>query len=350
MKKTLVICLILSFLLWMPMSCKKDPTPSDSGPQPYTLTIPKGFPPMPIPTSNPLTVEGISLGRKLFYDPILSGDNTQSCGSCHRQAYAFVDSSLRYSIGIDKLPGNRNAMPLFNLGWIPNGLFWDGGATDMESQVIGPITNPVEMHEELSNAISELRAHPVYPGLFKAAFGSDSITTVMMMKAIAQFERTMVSGNSKYDQWKNGNYTMSASEERGMQVYSDPNKGDCIHCHVLGSLFTDFEFRNDGLDSVYQDPGRERITRNPDDHGKFRTPSLRNIALTAPYMHDGRFATLQQVIEHYNNGIIKNNYTDPSLIHLQPNRLNQQEKEDLELFLRLLTDEDFTKNPAFSKP
>ena len=168
------------------------------GPTPYSLVIPQGLPQLSIPVDNPLTVEGVSLGKRLFYDPILSGDNTISCASCHRQQYAFTDSTLQFSIGIDLLPGTRNAMPLFNLGYARN-FFWDGGATNLESQVIGPIMNPVEMHEDLANCIAELQAHPEYPLLFYKAFKTDSITTALLMKAVAQFERTILSAGSKYD-------------------------------------------------------------------------------------------------------------------------------------------------------
>ena len=154
---------------------------------------------MNIPADNPLTVQGVSLGKKLFYDPILSGDNSQSCGSCHNQSYGFTDNNRALSIGIDQVVGTRNSMPLFNLGYA-NTFFWDGGVSSLESQVVGPITNPVEMHEDLNNCVYELNNHPEYPGLFKGAFGSDSITISMVMKAIAQFERTLISGDSKYDQ------------------------------------------------------------------------------------------------------------------------------------------------------
>lgn len=342
----------LSILLWLSLfllnACKKDDT--NTGPTPYTLVIPQGLPNMPIPANNPLTVEGIALGRKLFYDPILSGNNTQSCGSCHKQNFAFVDSSLQFSIGIDNQPGTRNAMPLFNLGWNNKGFFWDGGATDLESQVIGPIQNPVEMHESLPNAISELRAHTEYPALFKAAFGTDSITVPLLMKAIAQFERTLISGNSKYDQYLRGLATLTPQELNGLDLYTNMSKGDCNHCHVLGSTFSDFEFRNTGLDSIPVDKGRGMITLNAADDGKFKTPSLRNIALTAPYMHDGRFSDLTQVLNFYNTGFHYTANLDVTLQTAVKGRLSQQEMLDIIAFLNTLTDTDFITNPAFSKP
>jgi len=337
--------LLLSVVIY---SCHKEEA-SDPGPTPYVLAIPLGLPAMQIPASNPLTVEGIALGRKLFYDPILSGNNTQSCGGCHRQEFAFSDSLLVFSIGIDHVPGVRNGMPLFNLGYQKK-FFWDGGAADLESQVIGPIQNPVEMHETLPNALSELKAHPDYPALFKKAFGTNEITIPLVMKPLAQFERTMVSGNTKFDQFRNGTVTLTPQEMHGMQVYQDPNKGDCVHCHSMGSTFSDFEFRNTGLDSIYKDAGRYLITLLPSDSGKFKTPSLRNITLTAPYMHDGRFTTLQQCLDHYNTGFHYSANLDGSLVHLPKGRMSAQDMQDVIVFLNTLTDVSFTQNPDFKKP
>ena len=332
-------------------SCKKetDPAPVDSGPTPYTLMIPEGLPQMQIPADNPLTVEGIALGRKLFYDPILSGNNQMACASCHRQNFSFSDSSIAFSIGIDNLPGVRNGMPLVNLGWQKK-FFWDGGAADLESQVIGPIENPLEMHETLANAIAELNAHPEYPALFKKAFGISAITTPYVMRAIAQFERTMMSGNSRYDQWKRGQASLTAQELNGLALYEDPLKGDCNHCHVTGSTFSDFEFRNNGVDSIYADAGRYKITLNPADSGKFKTPSLRNIALTAPYMHDGRFTTLQQCLDHYNTGFHYSPTLDANLQTSVKGRMSAQDMADIIAFLNTLTDTEFTTDPRFSKP
>lgn len=329
--------------------CKKEDV-QNTTPTPYVLNIPQGMPQMLIPSDNPLTVEGVALGRKLFYDPILSGDNSISCGSCHKQQFAFVDSTLQFSIGIDNVAGTRNSMPLFNLGWSTKGFFWDGGASDLESQVIGPIQNPVEMHESLPNALNELNNHSDYPLLFKAAFGTDSITVPLVMKAIAQFERTLISANSKYDLYLRGQITLTPQETNGLQLYSDMTKGDCNHCHVLGSTFTDFEFRNTGLDSIAIDNGRYSITLNPNDKGKFKTPSLRNIALTAPYMHDGRFATLEQVLDFYNTGFHYPSNLDVNLQTAVKGRLSPQEMQDLISFLHTLTDNDFINNANHSKP
>ncbi|HNP49937.1 MAG TPA: cytochrome c peroxidase [Bacteroidia bacterium] len=346
--------LTVSLLLILINACKKDSAEdpvvtTTDGHTHIHIPIPPGLPALNIPADNPTTVEGIALGRKLFYDNILSGDNSMSCASCHKQSYGFTDSTLQFSVGIDHLPGVRNAMPLFNIGYA-HGFFWDGGAADLESQVIGPIQNPLEMHEELSNCISELNNSTVYPPLFQIAFGTSTITTPLVMKAIAQFERTMLSANSKFDKFQLGQATLTAQETNGMNLFSDPAKGDCNHCHILGSTFTDFEYRNNGLDSVSADSGRARITLRSTDMGKFKTPSLRNIEVTAPYMHDGRFQTLEQVLNHYNTGFHYAANLDPNLQAIQKGRMNQQEMDDIIAFLKTLTDHEFLSNPAFSKP
>ncbi|MBC7554360.1 MAG: c-type cytochrome [Taibaiella sp.] len=349
-KNILFIFSLFVFFFSSIQACKKDGNPDGySGPTPYHLVIPTGLPPMAIPANNPLTVEGVALGRKLFYDPILSRDLKMSCASCHNQAFAFSDSTLQFSIGVDGVAGNRNAMNLFNLGYQKE-FFWDGGVSTLEDQVIGPIINPVEMHETIPNAIQKLRSDPFYPALFKKAFLTDSITTPLLMKAIAQFERTMVSGNSKYDQYKRGEATLTLQEMKGLDLFEDGTKGDCTHCHVMGSTFSDFEYRNTGLDSIYTDVGRYRITFVGSDSGKFKTPSLRNIALTAPYMHDGRFSTLQQCLDHYNTGFHYSDNLDITLKVTRKGRMNAQDMSDIIAFLHTLTDTGFIKNPLFRNP
>lgn len=315
---------------------------------PYSLNIPAGWSAFDIPENNPMTQEGVALGRKLFYDPILSGNNTQSCASCHQLQHAFSDTSA-LSVGIDGLAGTRNAMPLINLGW-QRKFFWDGGAADMESQVLGPVQNPVEMHENWTNAIQELNDDPAYRSLFYQAFEANEITVPLVIRAIAQFERTMISGNAKYDQYIRGETSLSALELEGLNVFTDPMKGDCNHCHSLGTTFSDFEFRNTGLDSIPVDAGRYLITLNESDRGKFKTPSLRNAELTAPYMHDGRFQTLQQCIEHYNTGFHYTANLDVNLLTAQKGRMTIAEMEALEAFIKTLTDWEFIQNPALADP
>jgi cytochrome c peroxidase len=346
MKRSIILSAIFAIILF---SCKKDEDAIEdvvtSGPTPYNLVIPPNMPPMNIPANNPMTVEGVALGKKLFYDPILSGDNTQSCASCHSANFSFA-SILQFSIGIDGMPTRRNSMPIVNLGWQP-GFLWDGGAADLESQVIGPITNPVEMHETLENVLVELKEHSEYPALFKAAFGEDEITIPKLMKAVAQFERTMISANSKYDRYAAGQESLTPLEIQGLEVFTDMTKGDCNHCHVLGSTFSDFAYRNTGLDSIPFDDGRYAITLLESDRGKFKTPSLRNVELTAPYMHDGRFSTLLECVEHYNTGFRYATNLDPNIAGLPKGRMSQQEMEAVVAFLLTLTDTEFVNNPAF---
>ncbi len=334
-------------------ACKDDAAVQEPlVPTPYTLHTPPGMPPMNIPAYNPLTVEGVALGRKLFYDPILSADSTQACASCHRQSWAFTDSTLKFSMGVTGAHGTRNAMPLFNLGW-QNNFFWDGGAANLESQVIGPITNPLEMNELLPNIVLKLNRHAEYPALFRAAFelpDTAKITIPMLMRAVAQFERTIISADSRYDRWKRGEAAFSDAELRGLALYEDPEKGDCNHCHVTGSTFSDFVFRNNGLDSIGTDGGRYRITLLESDRGKFKTPSLRNISLTAPYMHDGRFQSLDEVLEFYNTGFHYSPTLDPNLEHAVKGRLSAQDKADIIAFLATLSDPVLLVNPDFQKP
>jgi cytochrome c peroxidase len=342
MKKLVVAILFVIPLLFVACDKGEDETPAAT---PYTLVIPQGLPPMNIPSTNPLTVEGVALGKRLFYDPILSANNTQSCASCHLQEYGFTDPN-QFSTGIDGIQGERNAMPLINLGWQTK-FFWDGGANGLESQVIGPITNPIEMHETMENVVAKLNAHVEYPGLFKAAFGNEEVSSQNIMRAIAQFERTLISGNSKYDQYMRGETFLSSQELNGLSLFTDMEKGDCVHCHSTGSTFSDFEFRNTGLDSIPVDEGRYLITLNQGDRGKFKTPSLRNVELTGPYMHDGRFQSLLECVQHYNTGFRYSANLDPNLTFAVKGRMTQQEMEDLVAFMKTLTDEEFVNNPAF---
>jgi len=345
-KYSFFVLLMMTMVVASCDRCKDNP--QEFQPTPYTLDIPSSLPAMSIPSTNPLTVEGIALGRKLFYDPILSGNNTQSCSNCHVQASGFAEP-FQYSTGIDGIQGTRNAMPLINLGYQPN-FFWDGGATDMESQALGPVTNPIEMHETWQNAVIELRNHPDYPALFKQAFGIDQITSQYVVRAIAQFERTLISGNSKYDRYAQGLESLTGQEMLGMQVFTDPMKGDCNHCHVLGSTFSDFEYRNTGLDSIPVDEGRFSITWNNADKGKFKTPSLRNIEVTGPYMHDGRFMTLLECVEHYNSGFHYAPNLDANLYTAVKGRMSLEEMEAVVVFMKTLTDHEFLNNPKFGSP
>jgi cytochrome c peroxidase len=331
--------------------------PDDNDPYvttPYELQIPQGLPPMDmfIPADNPMTVEGVALGRKLFYDPILSGDNSQACADCHKQELGFGDPR-QFSVGIDGSVGTRQSMALVNLGWNQFGFFWDGREATLEDQALKPITNPIEMNTTWPEVEAKLNADEEYKLLFKQAYNVDVIDSLTVAKAISQFERTLISGNSKFDKWYNQQIIqLSESELRGFILYNGEG-ADCFHCHGLGGLITDNRFRNNGLDSDFSaDQGRYLVTGNDGDKGKFRTPTLRNTFMTAPYMHDGRFQTLEQVVDHYSQHIIPSATIDP-LMELVGNggaQLTQQDKDDLVAFLRTFTDETFLANPEFSDP
>jgi cytochrome c peroxidase len=325
----------------------------------YQFNIPSGTlpttTPKPIPLDNATTNEGVALGRMLFYDPILSGNGTQSCASCHLQSRAFTDAE-RYSRGIDGSIGNRNAMPLFNLMWNPT-FFWDGRDSSLEQQALHPIENPIEMKAKLEDVITKLNNHPSYPDLFNKAFGSKVITKQNLAKAIAQFERTIISCNSRYDKIEANPFdkdTFTTAELRGKLIFEGNNPstdGDCIHCHTAGTTFSDYGFKNNGLNEIPLDSGRYYVTKKLSDIGKFKTPSLRNIALTAPYMHDGRFNTLEEVMDHYNTGFhATSQYLDPVMQVQVQGRLTKTQRNDVIAFLNTLTDSTLITNPAYSKP
>jgi len=347
--------------------CKKDNPPVDPNdltsieydPQAFTINEPEGFPQMQIPGDNPLTVEGIFLGRKLFFDPILSGDSTQACVSCHLPGGSFTDN-LGTSTGIQNIAGSRSSMSLLNVGYYDKGLFWDGKIQSLEGQALLPVEDPIELHTTWPEVLTRLKRHEDYPSDFRRAFGisdKSEITKDLAAQAIAQFERSIVSsGNSKYDRVTRQEDFFTESEENGFLMFFDAAVGllpdaECGHCHNA-PLFTTNEYLNNGLDGVvsvndFVDKGRGRITGVPFDQGKFRVPTLRNISFSAPYMHDGRFATLEEVIDHYNSG---GNYADNRHPLLVPLGLSEENKRDLLAFIRTLDDPDFISDPAFQSP
>lgn len=365
-KRYIPILLFVVLSIW---NCKPDkpklnvPTPQSEweyNPTPFTLNYPQHFPPISFPIDNPLTVQGVELGRKLFYDPILSGDGTQACADCHKQANAFTDPAP-FSTGIDGLQGNRNAMTIINLAWAPHSLFWDGRSTSLEHQALGPVVNPIEMHNTWKNASNKLKLHPQYPKLFYEAFGTANIDSNLVVKAIAQFERTLISGNSRFDRWIKQEIIPTALELQGFNLFitdRNVNAGisgaDCFHCHPHSNgMFTDFLLHNNGLDSEpFADKGLGEITGNPSDFGKFRTPTLRNWAFSAPYMHDSRFQTIDEVIDFYSSGLKHSSTIDPLMKNINDNgvQLSPQEKQALKAFLMMLNDTSFVTNPIFSKP
>ncbi|MEN8928265.1 MAG: cytochrome c peroxidase [Flavobacteriales bacterium] len=324
---------------------------SASGPTPYQLQIPQTFslflPPPTIPASNPMTVEGVALGKKLFFDPQLSADNSLSCAGCHNPAQSFDDTN-RFSTGINGIAGTRNAMPIFNHAWnTAEKFFWDGRATTLEVQALDPVVNPIEMHDTWANVVSKLQANAAYPPMFAAAFGSTTIDSVMATKALAQYERTLISGNSKFDKYLLRQINLTSSELNGFSLFMSESGADCFHCHgdPNNPLWTDNLFHNNGLDASFTDNGLGAVTGNPADNGKFKTPSLRNLVYTAPYMHDGRFKTLDEVIDHYSDSLRPSSTVSPLLKNVPSGgvRLTIQEKADLKAFLLTLTDTAFVQ-------
>nr|WP_298494481.1 cytochrome c peroxidase [uncultured Algibacter sp.] len=322
---------------------------------PSPLNIPKLFEdnilaPI-IPTDNPLTIEGIALGKKLFFDPILSSNNTQACADCHNPENAFTDSN-KFSEGVEGVLGNRNSMPLFNLAWnYDEKFFWDGNTFSLEHQAFVPVSDPIEMNSNWTEVEQKLQQHSEYPVLFEQAFGVSKIDSTLITKAIAQFERTLISSNSKFDKHLLGKVTLSPEELNGFNIFMNEAKGDCFHCHGSDKnpLWTDNLFHNNGLDETFSDLGLGTISGDPADNGKFKSPSLRNLAFTAPYMHDGRFKTLDDVINHYSEGLKNSPTIDPLMKKVAQGGvgLSNQEKNDLKAFLLSLSDYDFINNPNF---
>ncbi|PKH52942.1 cytochrome-c peroxidase [Tenacibaculum sp. Bg11-29] len=301
-----------------------------------------------IPTNNTLTEEGITLGKRLFFDKILSKDNTQSCATCHDPKKAFTDND-RFSDGVDGKLGTRNSMPLFNLAWNFDERFtWDGKELSLERQALEPVRNLIEMHSKWVNVAQKIKEHPEYPTLFKEAFGSVKIDSTLITKALAQFERTLISGNSKFDRHLLGTTQLSPEEQNGFDVFMDETRGDCFHCHGSNNnpLWTDNKFHNNGLDAILTDLGLGKVTGDPNDNGKFKTPSIRNLKFTAPYMHDGRFNTLDEVIDHYSTGLKSSPTIDPLMKKVKQGGVNisNKDKADLKAFLLSLSDNDFVNS------
>lgn len=325
-------------------ACKKNDADAYN-PTRLTLTIPDGWPaPGNIFADNPLTEQGFQLGKKLFYDGKLSRDGNFPCASCHQQFAAFATFDHDFSHGYNNSFTTRNAPGLFNLAW-ETSFHRDGGINHLEVQPLAPITAINEMAETMENVIAKLKADADYPVLFKAAFGSTDINSQRLLKALAQFTGSILSYNSKYDKVRNGEEVFTASELSGYNIF----KAKCNVCHQE-PLFTDHSLRNNGLsvNSFLNDYGRMNITGNSNDSLKFKVPSLRNVALTFPYMHDGRFYSLSSVIDHYRTGIITTQPTlDPLLINRIP--LSATEKNNLLIFLNTLTDNSLAEDPRFSE-
>ncbi|GGN10382.1 cytochrome-c peroxidase [Dyadobacter beijingensis] len=371
MRKVSGILIFTAALVALAVSCGKKSdnpgpvAPTDNEPTPLQWTKPSYFPdPVYDLSKNPLTVEGVELGKFLFYDGILSRTDNIGCGTCHQQLSAFTHHGHDLSHGVDDRIGTRNTPAVQNMAWSTS-FFWDGGVHALDMVPPVPIQNKVEMDEKVANVIEKLRKTPVagatkqvdYPKMFKAAFGSDSITADRMMLALSQFMMTLVSATSKYDYYMRGDVTaLTAQEKDGLTVF----RQKCASCHT-GELFTDQQFRNNGLTpNRINDQGRYLITLNENDRLKFKVPSLRNVGLTAPYMHDGRFTSLEQVLDHYSNDKPGNKdsiYVSPTLDPLlnvagqkRGISLTAAEKQSVIAFLKTLSDDDFIKDKRFSDP
>ncbi|NBV20972.1 MAG: cytochrome C peroxidase [Proteobacteria bacterium] len=328
------------------------PLTAQSGPvvgTPYRFTMSAAFPKPALPRDNPLTMEGVALGRRLFNDPLLSRGGKQSCASCHQMQAGTVDAGKAFSVGVDGQPGKRNAMPLYNLAW-KSEFFWDGRAKSLRQQALMPIQDELEMHETLANVVGKLKAAggaESYHEVFAWAFGSSDITAERVGLALEQFLLTLTSHDAKFDRVMRREALFTAEEQRGFELFHtehDPRRGlfgaDCFHCHG-GPLFQNVAFANNGLDHEPRDLGRYLATGREGDRGKFAVPSLRNVELTAPYMHDGRFATLEEAVFHYVRGVRHSPTLDPNLAKHPPGgvRLPPEDVRALVAFLRTLTEE-----------
>lgn len=329
-------------------------------PQPYNLDLAIHFPDPNLPEDNPLTVDGVQLGRMLFYEPLLSKNNTVSCASCHKQENAFSDVR-KLSIGVHGDSSRRQSMPIFNMALNRTGFFWDGKMPTLRSQSLIPIEDPIEMDETLENVVKKLEDRELYRNQFYRAFGDFEINSSKISLALEQFMLSIVSDNTKFDRFLLGQDTLTASEQRGMALFNaeynqflpEVSGADCLHCHSGFNMENKF-FSNNGLEdeSSYKDLGRFNITGDPTDKGKFKIPSLRNIELTPPYMHDGRFSSLEEALEHYNSNVKVSPTLDPAILHTTNTGLNlsDNDKADIIAFLKTLTDWEMIKNPKYSNP
>ncbi len=323
----------------------------------YIPNIPFGFPSLEQPADNPMTIDGIRLGRKLFFDPILSIDSTISCSSCHLPELSFADG-LAFSQGVNGTTA-RGSMSIINVGFHNNRFFWDGRAATLEDQAHMPVEDPIEMGELWENVVLKLKSHSTYPEDFRKAFGIERKTEInkdLATKAIAQFERSVISGGTtKYDRFIKGEIFLEEDEYNGYLMFFDFDPtipdAECGHCHNA-PLFAAEDFFNNGLQASadllgFADPGLGKVTGNISDNGKFKAPTLRNAEYTAPYMHNGSFQTLEEIIEHYNSGGLNSPNKSPLI---RPLHLTPSQKSDLLAFLLTLSDSTIHTNPEYQSP
>jgi cytochrome c peroxidase len=341
----------------------RNPTPLEEFSAPFV------FGRFQLPPDNPLTGEAVELGRRLFYDPRLSGPNTVSCSTCHMQHLAFTDGKPT-SVGVTGKPLAFNSMSLANLLWGPRHFFWNGRVASLEEQALVPIQHPDEMAQDLDELIVELGQDETYRELFDVAYGE--ISPASIAAALATFQRTLVSSNSRYDQFLRGEVSLTDTEELGRKLFmahpdvkASLRGANCIDCHsqfLTSGFKTRFDgFANNGLDPEEDLPaGLQELTGKPEHLGMFKVPTLRNIALTAPYMHDGRFHTLEEVLDHYDSGIRISSTLSPLIMEADnldkvgtdriSLNLTEEEKSAVIAFLHTLTDEDFVTAERFSDP
>lgn len=346
----------------MLISCKKNKEEiAVYNDTPYTLKFTNHTLAEPnLPADNPLTIEKVKLGRMLFYEKQMSQDGSMACATCHVQTDGFSDAH-QFSEGVLGLLGRRQAMPIFNLAWHENGFFWDGRSALLRHQALLPIQDELEMNETLEYVISKLSLNVNYTDQFTRAFGAKEITSEKISLALEAFMFSIISDDSKYDRYLKGLAELTPSEERGRALFfgeynpffPDISGADCAHCHS-GTNFENDHYMNNGLDTdaEFTDYGREEVTEDAADRAKFKVPSLRNIAVTAPYMHDGRFNTLEEVVAHYNSDIHTSSTLDPALESTMGTglMLDETERADLIQFLHTLTDETYLNNPEYKSP
>lgn len=336
--KYFIFILFLTGLVW---SCNKE---TDSRID-YQFTKPDHFPPTTYNLAgNPISEKGFKLGKKLFNDPILSNDYSIACSNCHVKSVAFTDPQHRLSLGVNERQGTRNTPSIANMAFMKE-FVWDGGIIHLDFVPPNAIENPNEMDLKLDHLITRLNKHHEYPALFRNVFkGIDSITTPYVLKALSQYQLLLISSNSKYDHYVQGLEKLTLEESNGKKLFDEK----CSVCHS-GPLFTNQSYQNNGLDLIFSDEGRARITETSKDMGKFKVPSLRNVSLTAPYMHDGRFADLGQVLDHYSEGVKRSSTLSPILINNDRMGipLTKEEKGAIITFLKTLTDYEFINDERF---
>jgi len=356
--------LIILIIVLTGVACKSDSgrslTHIDFSPTILEIDLPSSFPRMELPLDNDLTHEKVELGQHLFYDPILSIDGTMSCASCHFPESSFTDGKA-LSKGVQGIEGTKSAMSLINVAFYNTGLFWDGRIETLEEQALLPIVDPIELHNNWPGLMIKLKDHETYPEMFRSAFGVSStseMTKEMVAKALASFQRIIISGNSFYDQTESPNAVVALNDDEldGKELFYGSNTDELIDAHCgdchSGPLFTNNSFANNGLTQVetmldFPDFGYGNVTGNSLDNGKFRVPTLRNISLTAPYMHDGRFETLEEVIDHYDSGGV---FSPNKHSLVNPRGLTEGEKRKIHLFLLTLVDTSYLENEYVKNP